>query len=116
MAKRAERVPIGELVDLAALARDGRPVTPRRIREALPRGWALDDDNEHAHRDVRLLFREGWILILGLLVFGALGGVFLSSGVPSGWAGVLRVLGLIALVLVFGGVAAPLITRALYRR
>ena len=114
----AERraVPVSQLIDLAALRDNGRPPTPRRIREALPRGWALADDNEHAYRDVRLLFREGWILIVGLVVFGSIGLGFLWSGLPRGWDGVLRFCVLVGVVIVLGGVVAPRITRALNRR
>lgn len=109
-------VPVEELVDLARLGRDGRPPTPRELRAALPRGWALDDDGRHAHRDARLLFREGWILALGLLLFGAAGGFFLVDAAPRGAAGVLRLLLLVGLVALAGGVAGPLVTRALHRR
>ena len=110
------RVPVSALVDLEMLRQDGRPPTPARIRSALPRGWALDDDHLHAHRDARLLFREGWILVLGLLVFGSVGLGFLWGAMPQGWSGVLRLATLAAIVLVVGGVVAPGITRALNRR
>lgn len=110
------RVPVSELVDLDALAREGRPPTPRRVREALPRGWALDDDGEHAHRDARLLFREGWILALGLVVFGGVGLAFLWGAVPRGWGGVARLGVLLGVVLAAGGVVGPLVTKALNRR
>ena len=114
----AERraVPLSQLIDLAALRTDGRPPTPRRIREALPRGWALADDNEHAYRDARLLFRQGWILIVGLVVFGSVGLGFLWGALPRGWDGVLRFGVLVGVVLVLGGLVAPTITRALNRR
>jgi len=114
----AERkaVPLSQLIDLAALTEDGRPPTPRRIREALPRGWALADDNEHAYRDARLLFREGWILALGLVIFGSVGLGFLWGAMPRGWAGVLRFGVLVGVVLLLGGLVAPMITRALNRR
>jgi hypothetical protein len=82
----------------------------------LPRGWALDDDGRHAHRDARLFFREGWILALGLLLFGLFGGWFLAGALPRGGAGVVRLTLLIGLVALLGGVAGPLVTRALYRR
>lgn len=103
-------------MDLSTLGRGGRPPTPRELREALPRGWALDDDHLHAHRDARLLFREGWILVLGLLIFGALGGFFLIDAMPAGWRGALRLVLLLGIVLLVGGVVGPLITRALHRR
>lgn len=109
-------VPIEELIDVAALVEPGRPLTPRRIREALPRGWALADDNQHAYRDARLFFREGWILMVGLIVFGSVGGAFVLGAMPKGWAGALRLFGLLIGILILGGVVAPMITRALNRR
>ena len=33
----------------------------------------MEPDGEHARRDVRLFFRESWILIVGLVVFGGVG-------------------------------------------
>lgn len=111
----AERVPVGELVDLDRVGPGHRPPTPRELREALPRGWVLEDDGEHARRDARLLFREGWILIVGLVVFGGVGVAFLWSAVPRGLAGVVRIGVLVAVVLAIGGVVGPLITKALHR-
>jgi hypothetical protein len=111
------RVPIERLVDLAALERaDGRPPSPARIRAALPRGWALEENGAHAHRDARLFFREAWILIVGLIVFGSVGLAFLLGAMPSGARGWLRFGLLIAAVALLGGVVAPLVTRALQRR
>ena len=109
------RVPVEELVDLASLDARERP-SPRRIRAALPRGWVLEPDGRHARRDLRLVFREGWILILGLVVFGSLGAAFLWGATPAGWRGVLRLALLVLLVLLAGGLVAPGITRALTRR
>ncbi len=109
-------VPISELIDLVELER-GRPaLTPREIRARLPRGWVLDPDHRHAHRDVRLFFREGWILLSGLVIFGILGGMFVWGGLPRGWHGILKLgLGLV-LVLVAGGIAGPAITKTLMRK
>jgi hypothetical protein len=108
-------VPLEELLDLEALRARHHPLTPRHIRAALPRGWALADDGRHARRDVRLLFREGWILILGLVVFGSVGAGFLWGAMPRGWGGLLRLALLVGLVLVLGGLVAPLVTRTLHR-
>jgi len=116
MPKKRELTPLSQLIDVEALATPGRPVTPRRIREALPRGWALAEDNQHAYRDARLLFREGWILVLGMLIFGALGSIFILRGLPSGFGGIARLLGLLLGLLLVGGYAGPFITRALTRR
>ena len=114
---RNARVPISQLIDLAALERaDGRPPSPARLRAALPRGWALDDDHLHAHRDVRLFFREAWILIVGLVVFGSVGLGFLWGAMPHGARGLVRFGLLLGAVALLGGVVAPLVTRALQRR
>jgi hypothetical protein len=110
------RVPVEQLVDLSKLGANGRPPTPREIREALPRGWVLDEDGVTAQSDARLLFKEGWVLIVGLVCFGAaVIGLFYFT-FPRGGAGWLRLAILIALVLVAGGIVAPMITRALNRR
>lgn len=111
-----DRVPVEDLVDLQSLEARGRPLTPRELRAALPRGWALDEDGRHAHRDARLLFREGWVLILGLLIFGGIGGAFLIDAMPRGWSGALRLAGVAGLTLLAGGIVGPMVTRALYRR
>lgn len=110
------RVPVGELVDLPRLGRDGRPPTPRELRAALPRGWVLEDDGVHARRDLRLFFREGWILIVGLVVFGSAGMALFWSTFPRGLGGVVRLAILLGILLLLGGVVAPRITRALYKR
>lgn len=103
-------VPIGELIDEAAL---GPEPSQRAIRAALPRGWALNDDGRTARRDVRLLFREGWILVVGMLVFGSAGlGLFVMS-FPRGVSGWLYAVGLVVALLFIGGLIAPAVTRAL---
>ena len=111
-----ERVAIEELVDLERLTAGGHEPSARELRAALPRGWVLDDDRRHAHRDVRLFFREAWILMVGLVIFGGLGGLFLWGGLPQGWGGILRLALLLGVVLVAGGLVAPAITRALARK
>ena len=114
--RQRELVPVGDLVDLERLREGGREPTPSRIRAALPRGWALAEDGRHAYRDARLLFREGWILVVGLVVFGSVGLAFLWGGVPGGWSGALRIGVSVVAVLLVGGLVAPRITRALFRR
>jgi hypothetical protein len=69
-----------------------------------------------ARRDLRLFFREGWILVVCLVVFGALGAHFVLGALPRGWSGLARLLALLALLALAAGVAGPLITRALRRR
>lgn len=107
-------VPIESLIDLELLRRDGRDPSPARIRAALPRGWVLEPDGRHARRDLRLFFREGWILMVGLLVFGSVGGAFLWGALPRGWQGVTRFVVMIIVLLFVGGLLAPAITRALH--
>ena len=86
------------------------------VQAALPRGWVLAEDGRTARRDLRLFFREGWILVVGLVVFGAVGFAFVWGGVPRGWSGALRIGLSVLVVLAVGGLAAPRITRALFRR
>ncbi|MEM7516384.1 MAG: hypothetical protein AAF368_05630 [Planctomycetota bacterium] len=111
------QVPLAELIDLARLEREsGRKPSPKTIREALPEGWVLCDDGLHAARDRRLLFKDGWILLLGLVCFGAAGlGLFWST-FPRGWRGITRFAIVIVVVLLAGGLVAPIITRSLNRR
>jgi hypothetical protein len=109
-------VPLEELVDLEALRRGGREPTRSELRAALPRGWVLCEDGRSARRDVRLLFREGWILLVGLVVFGLAGAALFVYSFPAGWAGVLRFLVLVGVLLVVGGLVAPIVTRALRQR
>jgi len=110
-----ERVPIGRLVDPAALRALGPSPSPARLRALLPRGWVPAEDG-YARRDLRLFFREGWILVACLLAFGALGAAFLVGAMPRGWSGFLRLGALLALVALAAGVAGPLITRAVRGR
>jgi hypothetical protein len=113
--ERGRRVPVDTLVDVAALGRGGRPPTPAELRRALPPGWVLEPDGEHARRDGRVLFRESWVLLTGLGVFGAAGiGLFWRT-FPRGWGGVARAAVLVVAMVVLGGVVAPLVTRAVYR-
>ena len=112
----SQRVPVTELIDLEGLAPAGERPSTRAIREALPAGWVLEEDGSTARRDLRLLARQGWMLLLLMLVFGSVGlGLFWSS-FPRGSKGLLYLLVLIGCVLLAGGLVAPLITRALYRR
>lgn len=112
----ADKVPIEQLVDLAALATPGREPTPTRIREALPPGWVLEPDGRHARRDLRVLARDGWVLALGLVCFGAAGlGLFYST-FPRGLRGLGRFAALIVVVLLIGGLVGPMITKALMRK
>ena len=109
-------VPLEDLIDVASLRSDGRAPTPQQIREALPRGWAYDAKSGTAFRDGRLLFRDGWVLIVGLVSFGAVGlGLFWTT-FPSGWRGISRFLSILLIVAIAGGVVGPMITRALSQR
>jgi hypothetical protein len=110
------RLPLEELVDLSRVGPGTRAPTPREIREALPRGWVLEEDGRHARRDTRLLFREGWVLILGLVSFGAAGIGFFWWSAPRGGGGFVRFAIAVALVLFAGGIVGPIVTRALQRK
>jgi len=107
------QVSLHELIDPARLRALGPSPSPAALRALLPRGWVPCADGLHARRDLRLFFREGWILVLCLVVFGSLGAMFVLGAVPRGWDGVLRVVGLVAIVWLAAGLAGPLITRAL---
>jgi hypothetical protein len=89
--------------------------SPREIRESLPRGWVLDADGKTARRDARLLFREGWMLLLCLVCFAAAAAGLFWWSFPRGSAGWVRLAGAIAVLLLAGGIAAPVLTRALTR-
>ncbi len=60
--------------------------------------------------------REGWVLVVGMVVFGCTGAYLIWDSLPSGLAGVIRVVLLVGLVLFAGGVAGPMITKAVRRR
>lgn len=109
-------VPIEQLVDLESLRSDGQRPTPKQIREALPAGWVLDEDGQHARRDLRVLARDGWVLVVGLISFGIAGFFLFYDSFPRGWAGIARFGVLILLVLFAGGIAGPMITKALIRK
>jgi hypothetical protein len=106
-------VPIAELVEPERLRALGPSPSPAALRASLPRGWVPAEDGLSARRDLRLFFREGWILVTCLVVFGALGAMFVLGAVPRGWSGLVRVAGLVAIVWLAAGVAGPLVTRAL---
>ena len=86
------------------------------MRESLPRGYVLDEDGVTVRRDGRLLFKEGWVLIVGLVSFGAAAIGFFWWSFPRGAAGWVRFAIAVAIVLVAGGIVGPLVTRALTRR
>jgi hypothetical protein len=114
----AQRTPIASLIDLGALERArGRALTPAELRAALPRGWVPDEsDPTLARRDARVFFRDSGVLVAALLSFGSLGLFFLWSAMPRGWSGIARLGLLIGVVVLAGGLVAPIVTRALQRR
>lgn len=112
----SRRVHVDELVDRSRIRRDGRPPTPAELRAALPSGWKLDDDGEHAVRDLRLFFSQSWVLLLGLVTFGAAAVGLFATTFPKGPRALVRVAILVAVMIVIGGVIGPLVTRALNRR
>lgn len=64
----------------------------------------------------RLLFRPGWVLLLALVSFGAAAAGLFWWSFPRGSGGWLRLLAAVGVLLLAGGVIAPLVTRALRRR
>jgi len=92
-----------------------RPPTPREVRESLPRGWVLGADGVTPRRDARMLFREGWMLALCLVCFGGVAVGIFAWGLPRGGSGWIRLAVALAVLLVAGGFAAPILTRALTR-
>jgi hypothetical protein len=109
------RVPLAELVDPARLAALGATPHPAELRALLPRGWVPAEPG-YARRDLRLFFREGWMLVACLVVFGTLGAAFLLGAMPRGLGGTLRLGTLLVVVALAAGVAGPLITRAVRGR
>ena len=69
-----------------------------------------------AIRDRRLFHRGSWILVLGLVCFGAAAVGLFWQTFPRGARGITRALTLLAILLVLGGVVAPVVSRALLRR
>jgi hypothetical protein len=108
-------VPLGELIEPARLQALGPSPSPADLRALLPRGWVPAGDGRHARRDLRFFFREGWILLLCLVVFGALGALFLLGALPRGTRGFARLAVLLALLWAAAAMAGPRITRALRR-
>lgn len=92
-----------------------RPPTPKELRDALPPGWVLDEDGKTARRDARLLFRNGWMLALCLVCFAAAAAGLFWWSFPRGNAAWIRLVGALTLLLLAGGIAAPILTRALSR-
>ena len=111
-----KRVLLTDLIDPAAPSATGGSAAGRSATGGLPRGWVPAGDGLHARRDRRLMLREGWVLVLGLVAFGAAGAAFLWGAMPRGWSGAVRLGALVLVVALVGGVVAPSITRALTRR
>jgi hypothetical protein len=84
------------------------------VRREVPPSAATP--GRRARRGLRLFFGPGWILVLCLVVFGAVGASFLLGALPRGPRGLLRALWLGAGVWFAAGVAGPLVTRALLAR
>jgi len=109
--------PVEDVLDLAALEQElGRRPSPSQIRAALPRGLVLDEDGLHVRTDRRILMRHSWVLVTSLIVFGGASLWLFQDTLPGGWKGVGRLLGLVAILALAGGLVGPMITRALLSR
>ena len=109
--------PVENVLDLAALEQElGRRPSPSQIRAALPRGLVLDEDGLHVRTDRRILMRHSWVLVTSLIVFGGASLWLFQDTLPGGWKGVGRLLGLVAILALAGGLVGPMITRALLSR
>ena len=114
-----ERVSIEQLIDAETLEELGRgkpAPSPHRLREVLPRGWVLDQDPRYARRDLRVLARDGWVLVLGLVSFGTVGLGMMYNTFPRGLRGIGFFIALVVVVLIAGGLVGPMITRSLTQR
>ena len=67
-------------------------------------------------RDLRLFFSQSWVLLLGLVTFGAAGIGLFATTFPRGERALVRIAILLAVMIGIGGVIGPLVTRALLRR
>ncbi len=67
-------------------------------------------------RQERQARRQGWVLVLGLVSFGVLAVALFYETFPRGWRGIARGVTLLALMLLLGGVIAPIVSRALLKR
>lgn len=107
------RVPLEDLIDPEILGDGSKPVHPYKLRDALPNGWILEPDLKHARRDRRLLAGGGWVLVVGLVSFGSVAFLIFRDAFPRGPGAFLRLFGLLAIVLLAGGIVGPIVTRAL---
>ncbi|MAE46019.1 MAG: hypothetical protein CMJ86_03915 [Planctomycetes bacterium] len=109
--------PLNEVLDLAALEEElGRHPSPSQIRAALPRGLVLHEDGLHVRPDRRLGVRHSWVLITSLIVFGGASLWLFKDTLPGGWRGVGRLLGLVAALIIAGGLVGPMVTRVVLSR
>jgi hypothetical protein len=108
-------VPLDELIGAERMQALGPAPSQAALRAALPRGWVPAEDGRHARRDLRLFFREGWILALCLVSFGTLGAMFLLGAMPRGARGLGRLALLVFVLWIAATYAGPRITRALKR-
>ena len=112
----AQLVPIEQLVDLESLREGGREPSLQRLRAALPPGWVLQADGRSARRDLRVLARDGWVLLTGLVCFGAVAIGLFRYSLPRDGAGLWTLALLVGSLILVSGLVGPLITKALMRR
>lgn len=110
------RVPIEQLVDPALFGDGTKTPHPYKLRDALPAGWILEPDLKHARRDRRLLAGGGWVLVIGMVSFGTVAFFIFRDAFPKGIGAYLRLGGMLAILLLAGGVVGPLVTRALTQK
>ena len=76
----------------------------------------IDESTEPPRKARRLFYDEGWVLLIGLIAFGAAALGLFWMVLPSGPAGFLRLAAMAGVLLLCGGLIGPLVTRAIRKR
>jgi hypothetical protein len=64
----------------------------------------------------RILYDEGWVLLVGLIAFGAAGLGLFWMVLPRGPGGFLRLAAMAGALLLCGGLVGPLVTRVIRKK